>query len=136
MNYLIKKFKLFYYDWYLSLESTRSIASNSKTKESTLRLLAESYWTSVRYSVARNPNTSPKTLEQLATDENSYVRYWVAQNPNTSPKTLEKLATDENSGVRYWVTENSNTPHYVKKCIKFQYHMTLINLSIRNSKYA
>jgi hypothetical protein len=82
---------------------------------------------------ASNPNTPIKTLEQLATDKNSVVRWMVAENPNTPTKSLEQLATDKNSSVRCRVAKNLNTPHYIKKYLKFQYHMTLLNLYIKST---
>ncbi len=90
--------------------SLHDIASNEKTPEKMLVMLASDSWREVRVVVAMNKKTPPATLALLAKDPHVTVRKAVAGNENTPPATLASLGKESDMAVQGEVAKNVKTP--------------------------
>jgi hypothetical protein len=73
----------------------RKLATNPKTPEQLLTILAKNSDQEIRRLVAENPNTPLSVFEYLVTHCDKKVRCRLAENPHTSPEILTKLAQSQ-----------------------------------------
>lgn len=78
------------------------VAGNPNAMADTLKRLATSSNTDVRYAVADNIVAADlETIQFLVRDGSTDVRFLLAENPNLPDEILEELAMDENPYVAY-----------------------------------